>query len=65
MPSRPLILVSNDDGYRSEGLAALVEASHNKEVPSWLEVDSDNKLVRVVSVVGQAHGDNGLRGTWV
>jgi 5'-nucleotidase len=26
MPERPRILVSNDDGYRAEGLAALVEA---------------------------------------
>ena len=26
MPERPRILVSNDDGYRAEGLSALVEA---------------------------------------
>jgi 5'-nucleotidase len=29
MPDRPLIMVSNDDGHQSEGLAALVEALHD------------------------------------
>ena len=52
----PSMLVGKEDiisfrekSSRHEELSALVEANKNKEVPPWLEVDSENKQVRVVS----------------
>lgn len=43
------VLTFRNKSAQNPELSALVEASHNKEVPPWLEVDSDNKQVRVVS----------------
>jgi small subunit ribosomal protein S4 len=52
----PSMLVGKEDivafrgkSAKHEELSALVEANKNKEVPPWLEVDTDNKQVRVVS----------------
>ncbi|MFC2142501.1 30S ribosomal protein S4 [Acidobacteriota bacterium] len=52
----PSMLVGKEDivafrgkAAKHEELSALVEANKNKEVPPWLEVDTDNKQVRVVS----------------
>jgi small subunit ribosomal protein S4 len=52
----PSMLVNPEDvisfrekSSQDEELIALVEASRNKEVPSWLEKDSENMQIRVVS----------------
>lgn len=52
----PSMLVGKEDivsfrekSAKHEELSALVAANKKKEVPPWLEVDSDNKQVRVVS----------------
>jgi len=43
------IIAFREKSAKHDELSALVEANKNKEVPPWLEVDSDNKQVRVVS----------------
>ncbi len=43
------IISFRDQSARDEELIALVEASRNKEVPSWLEKDSEGMQIRVVS----------------
>jgi small subunit ribosomal protein S4 len=52
----PSMLVNPEDvisfrkkSAQDEELIALVEASKNKEVPAWLEKDSENMQIRVVS----------------
>ena len=52
----PSLLVEKEDllslqekAAEHEELDAIVEAYKNKAVPSWLEVDSENQKVRVVS----------------
>jgi small subunit ribosomal protein S4 len=52
----PSLLVEKEDlltfqekSAEHEELDAIVESQKNKEVPPWLEVDSENKKVRVVS----------------
>ncbi|NOR15658.1 MAG: 30S ribosomal protein S4 [Candidatus Aminicenantes bacterium] len=43
------LLSLQDKSTEHEELDAIVEAYKNKEVPPWLEVDSENQKVRVVS----------------
>lgn len=52
----PSLLVKKEDelsfherSMKKEDVKALVEANRNKTIPGWLEVDSDNMSIRVLS----------------